>query len=541
MALEQCPICSKIPQRCSRSHVYDDGIGEHTSDCPPEVEQLAELFNGSSNTSILTALQCATCRRLYVRRTDLVGENTYVEITRHDLAALFDHEACMRQRLPDRDVSSVHADRFFPRHAIVRLAESWAAVDAHNQVTILNGFHSLARLVEHDRPTVITEDLELAKRYARLVGEIEQPGLLRPYSLDHVRWRSPLTAAEQQRIDAAKAATNDLAVTARRIRDGAEVVLWVISRGDLIRHTVTVRINGTTYCHPEVIARQLPTTTAVDPIFASLAAFRSHCSEPTSRLEDCPICSKIEPLLSLDEGSPPELARLEHFFGESVQRCPSCRRLYHYQHISYGNDIYTGNDSSEIYTRLTVDELFDHDWAVARRLPDWRVRYVPSANQFFPHHVIVRIEPDTWAALDHENRLLLLDHDGAFGELIDRDPPSVTADLDLANKYALFVDEIDRPDDRRPGRWDFLHNWNHELTPEQQRQLDDAKEASGLGKGLPPDAVIDMHPVATREGDTIVVRSWVTSNRRLIHRIITVQPTGHYIREDAVIAEDLPI
>ena len=50
-----------------------------------------------------------------------------------------------------------------------------------------------------------------------------------------------------------------------------------------------------------------------------------------------------------------------------------------------------------------------------------------------------------------------------------------------------------------------------------------------------------MSPVATREGDTVVVRSWVTSNRRLIHRIITVQPTGHYVREDAVIVEDLPI
>ena len=55
----------------------------------------------------------------------------------------------------------------------------------------------------------------------------------------------------------------------------------------------------------------------------------------------------------------------------------------------------------------------------------------------------------------------------AYSELIDRDPPAVTSDLELANKYALFIDEIERPDDRRPGRWDFLHNWTQKLTPEQ--------------------------------------------------------------------------
>jgi len=185
--------------------------------------------------------------------------------------------------------------------------------------------------------------------------------------------------------------------------------------------------------------------------------------------------------------------------------------------------------------------LFDLAWCVSARLPDWKVGYVPTDRQFFRGHVIVKLEPSTWAALDHHNRLVVLDGRDAIAQVIERAPPAVTTDLELAQRYVSFVDEIEYPDDRQPGRWDFVRYKNESATAEEQRQLDEAKEASGLGKGLPPNAIIDMHPVATRVGDTVVVRSWITSNKRLIHRIITVQPDGRYVREDAVIAVNLPI
>ncbi len=72
---------------------------------------------------------------------------------------------------------------------------------------------------------------------------------------------------------------------------------------------------------------------------------------------------------------------------------------------------------------------------------------------------------------------------------------------------------------------------------DEQDQIEAALEATGLAAS----GGVDMPCVATREGDRVIVRSWVMSRRRLIHRLITVQPDGHYLREDAVIAENLPI
>lgn len=385
MPIEQCPLCSKIKDHCSRSHHYEDGVPDHHDDTPPEVEQLGVLldsvFVGSSTASVL---QCPTCRRLYVREMTFVGESTFWSWDRYDVAVLFDLQWCVKQRLPDRDVRWVHPCRFFPSYALVNLgANGWGALDANNRLLMLDSHDAIINLIESDPPRV-TGDIELAKRYATFIDELENPDDARP---------------------------------------GGE---------------------------------KIPIATATNKAFESLDAFRSHCGTPTMPLEGCPICNEIpERCHKSDDDPPPGIERLEHFFGEHVRRCPICRRLYLYELTVFGNDIYTGNDDTWSLDRCDADVLFDLEWCVKQRLPGFNVSWVPS-EQLFPNHVLVDFGSNVWGALDRDNRLI--------------------------------------------------------------------------------------NTVSTaREGDRVIVRSWVTSQKRLIYRSMTVQPDGHYIREDAVIAENLPI
>ena len=71
--------------------------------------------------------------------------------------------------------------------------------------------------------------------------------------------------------------------------------------------------------------------------------------------------------------------------------------------------------------------------------------------------------------------------------------------------------------------------------------MEEVKGVIRLTKGFVADASEKMPRVAERAGDRVIVRLWITSKRRLIHRSITLYPDGHHDREDTVIAEDLPI
>ena len=273
-------------------------------------------------------------------------------------------------------------------------------------------------------------------------------------------------------------------------------------------------------------------------MFESLDAFRRHCGEPTMPLERCPICNKIPARCRDEEAAPPELSKLEHFIGEDVQRCPTCHRLYFYESIPLGNDIYTGNDRTWGFDRCDVDVLFDLKWCVQQRLPGVNVSWVYS-EQFFPNHVLVSFGGNDWGALDRNNQLVILDSHEAIAKLIDCDPPRVTGDVELAKRYAIFIDERENPGDRRPGYWNYI--WPDEPTPAEQQLIDDVRAASGIGTGIEPRVLVELPSVVERDGDRVIVRSWVTSKKRLIFRVITVQPDGHCMREDAVIAENLPM
>lgn len=60
-------------------------------------------------------------------------------------------------------------------------------------------------------------------------------------------------------------------------------------------------------------------------------------------------------------------------------------------------------------------------------------------------------------------------------------------------------------------------------------QIEAARSASRVA--APAAEAVDGH---------VVVRLWVVSKKRLVSRIVTVHPTGAFLREDAVIAENLP-
>jgi hypothetical protein len=258
-----------------------------------------------------------------------------------------------------------------------------------------------------------------------------------------------------------------------------------------------------------------------EPYFASLDAFRAHCGEPTMPLEQCPICSKLPPRVDKDaDEHPRELGKLQLFIEPDIQRCPSCHRLYLYsESTGGGNDIYRGNELWWCIDRHTVESLFNSPACIGRRV---RVD-AQETESFFPLHPLLRIGA-RWHVLDSDNAMTVLED---LAMLIEKDPPRMT-EWWRASLYAKFVDAFENPDDRVVSSF-YAIRWKAKLTPDEQRRIEDTKAAS---------QVAESH--TDTEGDNFVVRFWVTSKRRLICRVMTIRPNGRYVREDAVIADDLP-
>jgi hypothetical protein len=540
MPLEQCPICSKVPQRCSRE-VEDYDVSD---DRPVEALRLERFVEGRSNGDRSgEILRCPTCHRLYLSVTifGLAYGDYSASWERYPVDELFNVGWCVEQRLPDHRVSLVLSG-LFPDHALVRFEDSdtWHALDRSNQLVTLGDKDALARLIDRDPPRV-TGDLDLARRYASFVDGIENPGDKRHALFRSIAWKEPLTRDEQRQVDAARAASRIEEAVAEREGDRVLVRFWVTSQRRLICRVITVQPDGQYFRDDTVMAENLPFATKREPMFESLDAFRGRCGTPTMPLEQCPICSKIpERCLRTtgeeenEDNTVPELDLLVPLVDDEILSCPTCRRVYFHRSVHFGNTIYYGNCVHDSWDRYDVETLFDITWCIKRRLPDHGVAYTCS-NRFFPGHALVNLGSKSWGAVDRDNRLVLLDSRPAIDNLIDLDPPRVTEDLELAKRYAIFFDELENPDDRRPGYWQFM-GWRAPLTPEQQQHADDARAAAKL-----EDPSSDMQERAEHDGDRVIVRMWIASRRRLVCRVMTVQPNGHYIREDAVIAENLPI
>ncbi len=529
MPIDQCSICNKIPPRCDR--VREDASCEDNS--PPEVLLLEKFLDGSHDYSGHDEiLRCPTCHRLYVHDVAWTGaEDYHSSWERFEIDELFKTEWGVKQRLPDHDVWWVYG-RYFPRHAIVRFRRSVAALDDNNQLTTLDGA-TLAKLIDSDPPRLT--DLRLARGYSALVNNIENPDDRRVDSFDEIKWREPLWDFEARTVAAARKASHVEETVAEQVGNEVRVRFWVISGRRLICRAITVHPDGRYRREDTVSAEHLPVALTCPPFFESPVAFRTYCGTPTMSLEQCPICSKLPDRSDGDAGGePPEYERLVTLV-DHVLRCPTCHRLYDYSTFSGGNDIYRGNETTYTLERCTADSLFDSMWGAQRRVPERRVDGL-CPDRFFPGHVLVRFADKAWGALDARNLLHVLDGHDAIAKLIDRDPPQLFADLSIATRYAIWIDQVERPDDDRPAHFNTCVRLS--LTPDEGQQVEEAKAATGLPR-VGDD--IDLRPTADRDGDCVVVKSWVMSKKRLICRVLTIQPSGHVIVEDAVIAENLPL
>ncbi len=291
--------------------------------------------------------------------------------------------------------------------------------------------------------------------------------------------------------------------------------------------------------------------------FQSIHAFRTHCGAPTRPLDQCPLCSItpehcdsswVSSLVSdydVDYGEegreskwdhvPPQIAQLESFIPgarassidgwheETVLRCPTCRRLYLY----IGDSMYAGprTYSTKSYQRFEVDALFRTRCGLSHRLPGRSAEVTPY--DFFGRHAIVRVDRALFSLDDDTNQLLELTRD-QVQTLIARSPPTRLDDATRACRYVRLLDEIDDPDSRVVDSFAELR-WREPMTDDQLQQV-------GALEAIRIDA-----PVVEQVGDDITVRSWVISKQRLICRVVTVRKSGDTLREDAVIAEHLPV
>lgn len=295
--------------------------------------------------------------------------------------------------------------------------------------------------------------------------------------------------------------------------------------------------------------------------FESLARFRRYCGEPNRPLADCSTCAAIPESCSRGtvssivanyevdtgqedhDGVPSQISLLGLFFAidrddafplsrgagsfggrrdHAVLRCPTCYRLYLYTDTY--EHVFANTNHDTTYRRLDASALFRTGWALARRLPR---RRIDRHLEMFARHEIVRFrESATWSSLDEQNRLVELTPEG-LARLIASDPPELRGPLG-ACQYAQFVGEVEDPTLR------VLYSsasipWRQPLTEEELGQV----AVLGAIRIDPPDG--------ERVDDHFVVRSWVVSGRRLICRVVTVHGNGGTVREDAVIAENLPI
>jgi hypothetical protein len=272
VSLESCPICSAIPDYCDRTHVssivadYEADYGEDRGHdhLPAQVAQLETfiaatrepLSEGGRNDEAV--MRCPTCRRLYLYvdryQPSLARSYMCTSYKRMEADALFRARCCVSWRLGGRDVAQIHPFGFFPHHAIVRFRDSrrWSSLDDQNRLVELTSA-GLPRLIASDPPASLDDPVR-ARWYATFVGEVEDPELRYLDSFSELRWRSPLSDEDRDRVEAASAALRIDEPSAEQVADHVVVRMWVVSRQRLICRVVTVRETGETRCDDAELA-----------------------------------------------------------------------------------------------------------------------------------------------------------------------------------------------------------------------------------------------------------------------------------------------
>jgi len=221
--------------------------------------------------------------------------------------------------------------------------------------------------------------------------------------------------------------------------------------------------------------------------------------------------------------------KVDSYQGEALLRCPTCHRLYYGK--SEMKHVGARTYSTTSYRRVDVDTIYRTPWCVGWRLPDRDIDAV-HPNSFLAHHALVRFpEARTWFLLDDNNQLTELGELGRESLLraIDGDPPIGLDDPTRAIRYAEFLSELEDSEVAIIESFDNIR-WRAPSMAGDHEQIEAARSASRVEA-----------PAAEPVDDRVVVRLWVVTKKRLILRIVTVHETGAFLREDAVIAENLPV
>ncbi|HEU0033949.1 MAG TPA: hypothetical protein VFQ53_25145 [Kofleriaceae bacterium] len=306
---------------------------------------------------------------------------------------------------------------------------------------------------------------------------------------------------------------------------------------------------------------------------------RDALGEPTRPLDTCAICRAIPASCRRfvkggdveTDTIPPEVEQLVPFLQiagarATFPRCPGCGRIYRYDY-EY-EFIYGGSEDTYHYDRLELRQLLHHEDIVPLRLEDGELvrsgtTWVMRANtrgdagalvgpqlaaiapgplrtrwverwEFFARHCVAEIDLGArtlHVALDDDGHVTVLtDHLDHLVQIAAADPPAGLDDLERARRYAQYADRVTEPSELRRIEWFGAIRWRATLTDDERHYIEELRQLSRIDR-----------EVVEQLADRVLVKTWGIADRALVHRVLTVFPTGEVRREDAVIGHDLPI
>ena len=281
----------------------------------------------------------------------------------------------------------------------------------------------------------------------------------------------------------------------------------------------------------------------------TLTSLRALVPEPTIPVDRCEICKHIPRSCSrFEKGGdvehdniPPQVDQLAKI-DDRVLRCPTCNRLYVYEH-EY-EFIYGGSEDTYSYQRVTHRELLHDKRILESRVasdelcgalgkPRRKAWY--EVTQYFAGYCVTPVEVGDDEAIIY---IALPDDAPALPMTIETVAQIVaSAPLDgLDNEIRLLEYARDVDKWTTEYRYGFLRvdkfddiPWRKDLTDEDRMLIEDLRRAS---------RVKPLH--VERIDDRWELRFWVVAERKLICRVLTVWRTGAIEREDAIVGDNIP-
>ena len=281
----------------------------------------------------------------------------------------------------------------------------------------------------------------------------------------------------------------------------------------------------------------------------TLSKLRAVVPEPTTALEACDICQHIPRFCSrFEKGGdtqhdniPPQVDKLVKI-DDDILRCPTCNRLYVYEH-EY-EFIYGGSEDTYSYQRVTHQELLRDKHMLQHRVESDelcgalgrpRRKAWWEETQYFDGYCVTPVavgadERIVYIALPDDAPALPMTLDTVARMVAD----APVQGLDDQKRVLDYVDDLDKWTEEhryralRIAKFDEIP-WREELTDDDRLQIEDLRRAS------------EVRPLQIeRVGDRWELRYWVVADQKLICRVVTVSLTGAIKREDAIVGENIP-